>query len=114
MTASTSATSAKPISALPVLKDSCEIQTLDRLQPRLCGIIQEIAADDEDTERLKAMGVCIGRRVEVIQRGDPLILRVLGSRLGISSRLAARVKVQSCEAPECQPSAENPKGGHKH
>lgn len=114
MTASTPAPASRAVPALSVLKDSCEILTLDRLQPRLCGIVQEIVADDEDAERLKAMGVCIGRRVEVIQRGDPLILRVLGSRLGLSSRLAARVKVQACEAPECQPSSQNPKGTHKH
>lgn len=114
MSASTPVSSSRPSPALSVLKESCEIQTLDRLQPRLCGIVQEIAADDEDAERLKAMGVCIGRRVEVIQRGDPLILRVLGSRLGLSSRLAARVRVQSCAAPECQPTPANPGGGHKH
>lgn len=78
---------------------------LHQLAPKLCGQVQTIEADDEDADRLKAMGVCIGRRVEVLTRGDPLILRVLGSRIGVSSRLAQRVIVQVCEAPECQPPA---------
>lgn len=78
---------------------------LHQLPPKLCGQVQTIDADHEDADRLKAMGVCVGRRVEVLRRGDPLILRVLGSRIGVSSRLAKCVVVQVCEAPECQPPA---------
>ncbi len=48
------------------------------------------------------MGICIGRRVQLIKKGDPMIVRVLGSRLGISARLGHRVIVSTCEAPECQ------------
>jgi Fe2+ transport system protein FeoA len=47
-------------------------------------------------ERLKALGICIGRQVELVKRGDPLIVRVYGSRLGISARLANRVLVEPC------------------
>ena len=51
--------------------------------------------------RLMAMGVCAGRQVEVIKPGDPMILRVFGSRLGISSRLANRVTVECCGTGHC-------------
>jgi Fe2+ transport system protein FeoA len=74
---------------------------LDDLPPAHCGFIVSIDADDQDADRLKAMGVCVGRRVESIKRGDPLILRVLGSRIGLSARLARRVTVDGCTAPEC-------------
>ncbi len=47
-------------------------------------------------DRLKALGICIGRQVELVKRGDPLIVRVYGSRLGISARLANRVLVEPC------------------
>jgi Fe2+ transport system protein FeoA len=39
------------------------------------------------------MGLCQGRLVEVLSSGDAWIVRVLGSRVGISRRLAAAVLV---------------------
>lgn len=74
---------------------------LDQLQPKLCGTVVRVDAEGDDISRLQVMGVCVGRKVEVIKRGDPLILRVLGSRLGLSARLAQRVYVQSCGDPAC-------------
>lgn len=68
---------------------------LDRLQPYQCGVIAGVDGDDDDMERLRAMGVCRGRVVELIQRGDPLIIKVLGTRIGISARLARKVVVHS-------------------
>jgi len=56
----------------------------------------------EELERLQAMGICEGRRLEVIQSGDPLIVRVFGSRIGLSARMAAHVRVIRCQgAPRC-------------
>jgi Fe2+ transport system protein FeoA len=43
----------------------------------------------------------VGRRVELVKSGDPLILRVFGSRLGLSASLAARVHVEVCEPGHC-------------
>ena len=47
------------------------------------------------------LGVCVGRRVELVKGGDPLILRVFGSRLGLSAALAARVRVEVCLPGHC-------------
>ena len=33
---------------------------LSKLQPRLCAMVVSIDADGEDTDRLKAMGLCVG------------------------------------------------------
>jgi Fe2+ transport system protein FeoA len=85
--------------------------SLDRLAPDVCGTVSRIDTDDQDGQRLKAMGVCLGRKVELVQGGDPLILRVLGSRIGLSARLARRVWVQTCAAPECQPVTGKPVAG---
>jgi Fe2+ transport system protein FeoA len=71
---------------------------LDRLRPHQCAIVREIEGPDDDMERLMAMGVCAGRSVELVQTGDPLILKVFGSRIGLSARLAARVRVEPCAA----------------
>ena len=74
---------------------------LDELPPRVCAVVRSIGTDDEEILRLKTMGVCVGRRVELIRAGDPLVLRVFGSRLGISSSLAARVHVEVCQPGHC-------------
>jgi Fe2+ transport system protein FeoA len=69
---------------------------LHELQPKVCAVVRRIEAEDDSMDRLKAMGICIGRRVELVKSGDPLIVRVFGSRLGISARLAHRVLVEPC------------------
>lgn len=67
-----------------------------------CGTVREVRVADEDGQRLKAMGLCEGRRVMLVRRGDPLILRVLGSRIGLSARLADHVRVEACAADFCR------------
>jgi Fe2+ transport system protein FeoA len=74
---------------------------LTSLRPRQCGIVDAVEAQDSDLERLMAMGVCGGRTVELVQVGDPLILKVYGTRVGVSARLAARIRVIPCETPCC-------------
>lgn len=74
---------------------------LDELPPRTCAVVRTVSTDDEDTHRLKTLGVCVGRRVELIRSGDPLILKVFGSRLGLSAELAARVQVEVCTPGHC-------------
>jgi Fe2+ transport system protein FeoA len=74
---------------------------LDELPPRICAVVRSISTDDEDTHRLKTLGVCVGRRVELVRAGNPLILKVFGSRLGISAELAARVQVEVCTPGHC-------------
>jgi len=71
------------------------------LPPRICAVVRSISTDDEDTHRLKTLGVCVGRRVELVRAGNPLILKVFGSRLGISAELAARVQVEVCTPGHC-------------
>jgi Fe2+ transport system protein FeoA len=51
--------------------------------------------DDGDAVRLKAMGLCLGRRVQLVKGGDPLIVRVIGTRVGLSARLAEQVFVEA-------------------
>ena len=64
-------------------------------------MVRSVATDDEDTHRLKTLGVCVGRRVELVRAGNPLILKIFGSRLGLSAELAARVHVEICTPGHC-------------
>ncbi len=74
---------------------------LDELPPRTCAVVRSVETDDEDTQRLKTLGVCLGRRVELVRAGNPLILKIFGSRLGLAAELAARVRVEVCEPGHC-------------
>jgi Fe2+ transport system protein FeoA len=56
--------------------------------------VHDIETSDHAIHRLMAMGLCVGREIEVVRQGNPLILRVLGARIGVSSRLARHVFVE--------------------
>jgi len=69
---------------------------LDQIQPEHCGMVAAVRAGAEELDRLKSMGVCVGRRLMLVRAGDPMIVKVLGSRIGISARLANQVMVLPC------------------
>lgn len=52
-----------------------------------------VGATPNDAVRLKSLGLCEGRPVELVRQGDPLIVRVVGSRIGVASHLAAAIQV---------------------
>jgi len=74
---------------------------LDALPPQQCAVVRRIETDGDDMQRLKTLGICVGRRIEVIKPGDPLIVRVFGSRLGLSASLASRVWLEVCTPDHC-------------
>jgi len=82
---------------------------LNELTPRTCATVCRIETDSEDIQRLKTLGVCVGRQIEVIKRGDPLIIRVFSSRLGISASLAAHVWLEVCTPGHCTMREQSPK-----
>ena len=55
----------------------------------------DVKCDGDAMIRLKRLGICDKRTIEVIQPGDPMVLRVIGSRLGVSRRLAESVIVDT-------------------
>ena len=66
------------------------------------GLIVELnEPDQEQADRLKALGLCVGRRIELLKEGNPMILRVLGSRIGLARRLAQRITVDACHQAKC-------------
>lgn len=69
---------------------------IEQIKPGHCGLVASVHAGNQDVERLKSMGVCVGRRLMLVRPGDPLIVKVLGSRIGISARLARSVMVLPC------------------
>ena len=87
------------------MKDAAEMQNASKsnasVQKRLSEVRGRTAVrvldipETEEATRLKALGVCVGREVDMVKPGDPLIVHVVGSHVGISARLAAQVIVES-------------------
>jgi len=59
-------------------------------QVTVCGLEE----NDLTMDRLKAMGLCLGRQVEVVRQGNPLVMHLLGARIGLSGRLAKKILVE--------------------
>lgn len=87
--------------ALPVINPPPAPIPLDEVPIGACAVVHHVEADSDDMRRLMTLGICTGRRLELIQRGDPMILRVFATRLGVSRRLAKRVLVQLCDHIVC-------------
>jgi ferrous iron transport protein A len=85
-------------------------QRLNELPPQQCAVVRRIETEGDDVQRLKTLGICVGRRIEVIKTGDPMIVRVFGSRLGLSTALASRVWLEVCTPDHC---ALREKHGHE-
>ncbi len=71
---------------------------------RVGALSQVVRMDgpEADINRLKAMGVCGGRTIQLLQAGNPLIVKVYGTRVGVSGRLADHVVVTPWQ-DECEP-----------
>ena len=74
---------------------------LDTLPPKQCAVVRHIETDGDDMQRLKTLGICVGRRLEVVRTGDPLIVKIFGSRLGVSASLASHVWLEVCTTDHC-------------
>lgn len=81
---------------------------LGELRVGECGIVIDLDLGDNDDKRLRTLGICPGRRVWLVRRGDPMVLKVMGTRLGLAAELARRVTVEVCDGacsnPETGPS----------
>ncbi len=56
-----------------------------------------IEGEGAEVVRLKRLGICFGHDIQVLQAGDPMILQVIGTKVGISRQLARRVLVEQVE-----------------
>ena len=82
--------------AAPVAdQDTCLI-SMDKLQLGQCGLVQRLDLNDPDDKRLYTLGICPGRRVWLVRRGDPMVLKVMGTRIGLAAELAQQVTVEIC------------------
>ncbi|NND98202.1 MAG: ferrous iron transport protein A [Pirellulaceae bacterium] len=53
----------------------------------------DVDSNNPSHTRMKSLGICPGRELELVANGDPMIVRVFGSQIGLSRRLAEAVSV---------------------
>ena len=56
---------------------------------------EQVYATGQNAVRLKRLGICEGRVLELIGRGDPMVLRIGESRVGVSRQLARLVFIEA-------------------
>jgi len=80
---------------------STPLSTLAEIAPgwvRCSGL----TAEGDNSIRLRRLGICQGRLIELVGRGDPMILHVGGTRIGLSRQLASMVQVELVDAVPSQ------------
>ncbi len=87
------------VERVPAEGEGCQI-SLDALELGHCGVITDLDLAESDDKRLRTLGICPGRRVWMVRSGDPMVVKVMGSRLGLAQELAKQVSVEIC-APPC-------------
>ena len=69
------------------------LQSLLDLPKNAVCAIQAVDASEEHTLRLAGLGLTAGREVRVVKRGEPTIVQVYGTRIGIAKSLAKGIRV---------------------
>jgi Fe2+ transport system protein FeoA len=81
------------MSSAPAIDAFTSPISLTQLQPRRWATVTDVETSPSDLSRLTGLGICTGRRLQMVKAGDPMILQVYGTRIGLSARLAALVRV---------------------
>lgn len=66
---------------------------LDQMKAGTRCTVESIESSEIAIQRLMAMGLCVGREIGIIRHGNPLIVELLGARIGISARVARHIMV---------------------
>lgn len=72
---------------------------LNRLSLGQCAVVHHVDLDEDSDKRLRTLGICPGRRVWMVRRGDPMVVKVMGTRIGLAAALAQGVTVEVCTTP---------------
>ncbi len=68
------------------------ISLLD-MAPKSSGRIHAVKSTSDLNARLESLGMCEGRTVRLVKDGEPCIVNVYGSRVGIARDVAKHIHV---------------------
>ncbi len=69
------------------------LQSLLEVPKNSVCAVHAVEASEEHTLRLAGLGLTAGRELRVVERGEPTIVQVYGTRIGIAKSLAQGVRV---------------------
>lgn len=64
-------------------------------QPAGQYLCDQISGPKDAQIRLKRLGICENRPIEVVRHGDPMVLNVVGASIGLSRYLAECILVEA-------------------
>lgn len=64
-------------------------------QPAGRYVCDQISGPKDAQIRLKRLGICENRPLEIVRHGDPMVLNVVGASIGVSKYLAQCILVES-------------------
>ena len=67
--------------------------SLSEVETGHSGRIKLLDMPQETASRLAGLGICEGRNIHIVKKGEPYIVRTYGSRVGIASSLAHLIQV---------------------
>ncbi|MHC5022938.1 MAG: FeoA family protein [Planctomycetota bacterium] len=79
--------------ASPSECDECRAVPLSTLRDGTRAVVHQRLMACEDCELLNAMGLTERCRLQVCRRGEPCIVKVASTRLGLSAAMASRILV---------------------
>jgi Fe2+ transport system protein FeoA len=94
------AASVAPISTAdssPVITDRAPVAPLDNvanLPLGATGRVHKLNLEMGLGDRLEIMGICPGRMIKVIRKGDPMVVKVLDTHFGLAKDLAQHIMVE--------------------
>lgn len=66
---------------------------LSDIEPGSAGRVKSMSVPLEISKYLAGLGICEGRDIHIVKRGEPYIVRTYGSRVGIESSLVKQIQV---------------------
>ncbi|MDG1137120.1 MAG: FeoA family protein [Phycisphaerales bacterium] len=69
---------------------------LTQLEERERAVVHVTDLNDDEREALSAMGLHEDASFELCQQGQPCIIQVEATRLGLSSEITSRIMVRRC------------------
>ena len=76
-------------------------QPLTQLRAGESGWVRCLHATGDHAPRLSGLGLFEGMHLRVVRSADPMIVHILGTRVGIAHELATAILVQPCP-PDCE------------
>lgn len=55
--------------------------------------VEAVAAPPEHAARMAGLGVSVGRQLRIVRMGEPMVVQVYGSRIGLARAIASQICV---------------------